>query len=72
MLRADDAGPDNTGLDNTGLDDTEIIAWSYSAPLPGMEPLAGLIAFYQERTMLRVEDPGSGTHAPGDAVVALP
>ena len=28
------------------------IAWSYPQPLPGMEPLAGLLAFYQERVDL--------------------
>ncbi|MEV0531035.1 DUF427 domain-containing protein [Kitasatospora sp. NPDC050463] len=31
------------------------IAWSYPAPLPGMEALTGLIAFYQERVDIDVE-----------------
>ncbi|MDH6135438.1 uncharacterized protein (DUF427 family) [Kitasatospora sp. MAA4] len=34
----------------------DAVAWSYPTPLPGMEPLAGLIAFYQERTRLVAED----------------
>ncbi len=39
-----------------GDDESEAIAWSYPTTVPGMEPLAGLIAFYQERTMLRAEE----------------
>ncbi|MEV6978370.1 DUF427 domain-containing protein [Kitasatospora sp. NPDC093806] len=33
----------------------DAVAWSYPAPLPGMEALAGLIAFYQERVDIAVE-----------------
>ncbi|MGW4809410.1 DUF427 domain-containing protein [Kitasatospora sp. NPDC004272] len=36
-------------------DGGEAVAWSYPEPLPGMEALAGLIAFYQERVQLAVE-----------------
>ncbi|MFE2724166.1 DUF427 domain-containing protein [Kitasatospora sp. NPDC059327] len=31
------------------------VAWSYPVPLPGMEALAGLIAFYQERVDIDVD-----------------
>ncbi|WP_051966957.1 DUF427 domain-containing protein [Kitasatospora mediocidica] len=33
----------------------DAVAWSYPTPLPGMEPLAELVAFYQERTRLVAE-----------------
>ncbi|MBC3839770.1 DUF427 domain-containing protein [Streptacidiphilus sp. 4-A2] len=41
-------------LEQEGSDDS--VAWCYPEPLTGMEPLAGLIAFYQERTILQVEE----------------
>jgi uncharacterized protein (DUF427 family) len=40
-----------SGTDSTG------IAWSYPVPLSGMEPIGELIAFYQERVKVVVEEP---------------
>jgi uncharacterized protein (DUF427 family) len=33
------------------------IAWSYPTPIPGAEEIGGLIAFYNDRVDLHVEEP---------------
>jgi uncharacterized protein (DUF427 family) len=40
-------------IDDTKHDD---IVWSYETPIPGMEPITGLMSFYNERVDLYVND----------------
>jgi uncharacterized protein (DUF427 family) len=37
------------------IDGVPDVAWSYERPIPSAEPIAGLIAFYNEKTNIEVE-----------------
>ena len=37
------------------IDGVPDVAWSYERPIPDAEPIAGLIAFYNEKTDIEVE-----------------